>query len=45
MLVEAAAGVPFLWDKTTLIRSADVNGVASPYYAAWDLSFTSLAPR
>jgi peptide/nickel transport system substrate-binding protein len=45
MLVEAAAGVPFLWDKTTLIRSADVNGVASPYYAAWDLSFTSLTPR
>lgn len=44
MIVESAAGVPFLWDETTLIQSADVNGVANPYYGAWDLNFTSLKP-
>ena len=42
MIIEDAAAIPFLWDKTTLIRSKNVNGVAASYYTAWDLSFTSI---
>ncbi|MBI5106308.1 MAG: hypothetical protein HZB46_15210 [Solirubrobacterales bacterium] len=42
MIVEDAAAVPFIWDKTTLIRSKNVNGVAASYYTAWDLNFTSI---
>ncbi|WCB97007.1 Oligopeptide-binding protein OppA [Baekduia alba] len=42
MIVQDAAGIPFIWDKTTLVRSKNVNGVANPYIALWDLSFTSI---
>ena len=42
MIVEDAAAIPFLWDKTTLIRSKNVNGVAASYYTSWDLNFTSI---
>lgn len=42
MIVEDAAAIPFLWDKTTLIRSKNVNGVANPYYTGWDFAFTSI---
>lgn len=42
MIVESAAAIPFLWDKTTLIRSKNVNGVAASYYTSWDLNFTSI---
>jgi peptide/nickel transport system substrate-binding protein len=42
MIIEDAAAVPFLWDKTTLIRSKNVNGVAASYYTSWDLNFTSI---
>jgi peptide/nickel transport system substrate-binding protein len=42
MIVEDAAGIPFIWDKTTLVRSKNVNGVPNPYIALWDLSFTSI---
>jgi peptide/nickel transport system substrate-binding protein len=42
MVIEAAAGIPFIWDKTTLVRSKNVNGVANPYIALWDLSFSSI---
>src|SRR3954453_17022129 len=42
MIVEDAAAIPFLWDKTTLIRSKNVNGVAASYYTSWDLNFTSV---
>ena len=31
MITEAAPAVPFLWDKSTLIWSKDVNGIASEY--------------
>jgi peptide/nickel transport system substrate-binding protein len=42
-LVTARAPViPWLWDKTPLIESADVAGVPSLYNSAWDISFTSL---
>jgi peptide/nickel transport system substrate-binding protein len=42
MIVETAAAIPFIWDKTTLIRSKNVNGVAASYYTSWDLNFTSI---
>jgi peptide/nickel transport system substrate-binding protein len=42
MITNDAPAVPFVWDKTTLLRSKDVNGVANGYYTAWDFSFTSL---
>ena len=42
MITGDAAAVPFVWDKTTLIRSKNVNGVANGYYTAWDFSFTSI---
>ncbi|MCW2984009.1 MAG: hypothetical protein JWR63_1579 [Conexibacter sp.] len=42
MITGDAAAVPFVWDKTTLIRSKNVNAVANGYYTAWDFSWTSL---
>jgi peptide/nickel transport system substrate-binding protein len=42
MITADAPGVPFLWDKPTLIWSKDVNGVASDYYNAVDFALTSL---
>jgi len=37
-----AAGIPWLWDKTPLIQSANVNGVVAENNSQWDLSWTSL---
>src|SRR4051794_30111205 len=42
MIIQDAAAIPFLWDKTTLIRSKNVNGVAASYYTSWDLNYTSI---
>jgi peptide/nickel transport system substrate-binding protein len=42
MIVQDAAAIPFIWDKTTLTYSKNVNAVANPYIALWDLSFTSI---
>jgi peptide/nickel transport system substrate-binding protein len=42
MIVQDAAAIPFIWDKTTLAFSKNVNAVANPYIALWDLSFTSI---
>jgi peptide/nickel transport system substrate-binding protein len=42
MIVQDAAGIPFIWDKTTLTFSKNVNAVANPYIAQWDLSYTSI---
>jgi peptide/nickel transport system substrate-binding protein len=42
MIIEDAAGIPFIWDKTTLVRSKNVVGVGNPYIALWDLSYTSI---
>jgi peptide/nickel transport system substrate-binding protein len=44
MVIGDAAAIPFLWDKTTLLRSANVSSVPNPYDALWDLSFTSINP-
>jgi peptide/nickel transport system substrate-binding protein len=42
MIVEDAPAVPFLWDKTTVLESKDVQGAGNAYYDSWDLAFTSL---
>src|SRR3954451_22156015 len=42
MIVEEAGGIPVLWDKATLLRPKNVNGVAASYYTSWDLNFTSV---
>ncbi len=41
--VTATAGpIPWMWDKTVLVKSTNVNAVISKWNAAWDVSFTSL---
>lgn len=42
MIMEQAPVVPFIWDKTTLVWSSNVNGVGNPYNSLIDLTFTSL---
>jgi peptide/nickel transport system substrate-binding protein len=44
MLIDRAAAIPYLWDKTTLLHAPNVVGVANPYTTSWDLSFTSVTP-
>src|SRR3954453_17254913 len=41
-LTELAPAVDWVWDKTPLIRSPNVNGVSSAFLGQWDLAFTSL---
>jgi len=43
-LVADAAAIPFVWDQSTLLHAPNVAGVANPYFAQWDLSFTSITP-
>ena len=42
MITAQAPAVPFVWDKTTVLSSKDVNGVGNAYYDGWDLAYTSL---
>jgi peptide/nickel transport system substrate-binding protein len=42
MITADAPAIPFVWDKTTLVRSKNVNGVANPYIALWDFTYTSI---
>jgi peptide/nickel transport system substrate-binding protein len=42
MITEQAPVVSWIWDKQPLLRSANVNGVASEFNSAWDLAWTSL---
>jgi len=42
MLVDQAPVVPWIWDKTPLIESANVNGVASQSNIFWEIPWTSL---
>jgi peptide/nickel transport system substrate-binding protein len=44
LLIQKAAGIPFLWDKTTLLHAPNVSSAANPYIGLWDLSYTSIAP-
>ncbi len=41
-IMQLAPAVPFLWDVTTSVQSADVAGVLNPYTTYWDYSFTAL---
>jgi peptide/nickel transport system substrate-binding protein len=41
-VTEAAASIPWLWDKQPLLVAKDVNGVINQANAAWDLTFTSI---
>ena len=43
MITEDAPAVPFVWDKTTLIWSKDVNGVGNGYYDRPGTSASRLA--
>jgi peptide/nickel transport system substrate-binding protein len=42
MVAEQAPVVPWIWDKTPLLRSADVDGAVSEFNAQWDLAWTAL---
>jgi peptide/nickel transport system substrate-binding protein len=42
MVSEQAPVIPWIWDKTPLLRSANVNGVANQFNSQWDLAWTSL---
>jgi peptide/nickel transport system substrate-binding protein len=42
MIAADAPAVPWIWDKTALVASKDVQGVANGYYTTHDLSFTSM---
>jgi peptide/nickel transport system substrate-binding protein len=42
MITAQAPAVPFLWDKTTVLASKDVNGAGNSYYDGWDYAWTSL---
>jgi peptide/nickel transport system substrate-binding protein len=41
-ITDLAPAVNWVWDKTPLIRSSDVQGVAALDNGQWDLAFTSL---
>jgi peptide/nickel transport system substrate-binding protein len=42
MVTRTAAAIPWIWDRTPLVRSRDVHGATNSYTTVWDLSFTSL---
>ncbi|WCB93329.1 Oligopeptide-binding protein OppA [Baekduia alba] len=42
LVMQDAAAIPFDWDRTTLVRSKDVNGVANEFMTMWDYAYTSL---
>jgi len=42
MIAAQAPAIPWIWDKTALVASKDVQAVANGYYTTHDLSFTSL---
>jgi peptide/nickel transport system substrate-binding protein len=41
-IAEQAAAIPWIWDKTVMVESKDVNGIMNGYFTAYDLSFSSL---
>ncbi|MEA2253305.1 MAG: peptide/nickel transport system substrate-binding protein [Solirubrobacteraceae bacterium] len=42
MIAEQAPAIPLTWDKTAVVQSKNVVGVANGYYAAHDFTYTSL---
>jgi peptide/nickel transport system substrate-binding protein len=41
MVMEQAPGVPFMWDKTAIVFSKDVQGVINDYTTGTDFTYTS----
>ena len=41
-ITELAPAIDWVWDKTPLIRSENVNAVPSAFLGQWDLAFTSI---
>jgi peptide/nickel transport system substrate-binding protein len=42
MVTEQAPAIPWVWDKSPILQSPNVNGVPSVFNGLWDLSFTSV---
>jgi peptide/nickel transport system substrate-binding protein len=42
MIAEQAPAIPWIWDKTALVQSKDVQGVANTYTTTHDLNYSSL---
>jgi len=42
LVTGTAAAIPWQWDKTVLVKSANVKAVINKANAAWDLNFTSI---
>jgi peptide/nickel transport system substrate-binding protein len=42
MVTEQAPGLPYMWDKTAIVYSKDVQGVISDYLTGIDFTFSSL---
>jgi peptide/nickel transport system substrate-binding protein len=42
MIAEQAPAIPWIWDKTAMVGSTNVNQVANGYYTTHDLSYTSI---
>ena len=42
MIIAQAPAIPWIWDKTAIVASSDVNLVPSTYTTTPDLNFTSL---
>ena len=41
-MTATAGPIPWMWDKTVLVKSTNVKAVINKWNAAWDVSFTSL---
>jgi peptide/nickel transport system substrate-binding protein len=42
MIAADAPGIPYIWDKTTVAASKNLNQVTNGYYTTQDLNFTSV---
>jgi peptide/nickel transport system substrate-binding protein len=42
MIIGDAAAIPYIWDKSVVLESKDVQDVANGYTTKWDLNYASL---
>jgi peptide/nickel transport system substrate-binding protein len=42
MIMAQAPGIPYIWDKTVVAASKDINQVTNGYYTTQDLTYTSM---
>jgi peptide/nickel transport system substrate-binding protein len=42
MITAQAPVIPWIWDKSPLIRSSNVNAVSSKFLSTWDVAWTSV---